>query len=42
MGLRNLRFLVSIVYVIQVLSFGSAYAQAKPSAKSITVYKTPT
>ena len=42
MGFSNFRFLVSIVYVVQLLSFGFVYAQAKPPASSITVYKTPT
>ena len=42
MSPRNFRFLISIVYVVQLLSLGFVYAQARPTAPSITVYKTPT
>ena len=42
MGFAYFRFLVSFIYIVQLLSFGFVYAQAKPSTPPITVYKTPT
>jgi hypothetical protein len=35
-------FFIALLYAVQLLSFGVVYAQTKPSAPSIIVYKTPT
>ena len=42
MTFRNSRFLVSTVYLVQVLAVGVVYAQSKSASPTVTVYKTPT
>ena len=42
MGFASFRLLFSFVYACQVVLIGLVYAQSKPPAASITVYKTPT
>jgi hypothetical protein len=38
----SLRAFVPVILVVPWISLGLAYAQPKPAAPSITVYKTPT
>ena len=42
MRLTKIRCLVSVCYAVLLLSFVPVFAQTKPPANDITVYKTPT
>ena len=42
MSRRTIRIFVSIVAVVQLLGGALVYAQSKPPAPTVTVYKTPT
>jgi hypothetical protein len=42
MSRRTIRVFVSMVAVVQLLGGGFVYAQTKPPAPTVTVYKTPT
>jgi len=42
MEFKYFRFLVSFIYIVQLLLLGFAYAQPKPAPPTVTVYKTPT